>query len=53
MGYNHGFNCAEATNFATEGWIDFGKEAVLCHCSDQQPVNFDMEPFLKRYRPEE
>lgn len=28
-GYNHGFNCAESTNFALPRWIEFGKRAVM------------------------
>lgn len=27
-GYNHGYNCAESTNFATERWVEYGKRAT-------------------------
>jgi hypothetical protein len=34
-GFNHGFNCAEATNFTTERWFPKGLEAkvrLACEC---------------------
>lgn len=38
-GFNHGFNCAESTNFALPRWVEFGKRAsqvssvLSCHVS--------------------
>jgi len=50
-GYNHGFNIAEATNFALEYWIDFGKWATRCECSSES-VKISMQTFVKRYQAE-
>jgi hypothetical protein len=32
QGWNTDFNCAEAINFATPAWIDFGRAARFCEC---------------------
>nr|XP_020452630.1 lysine-specific demethylase 4C-like [Monopterus albus] len=50
-GFNHGFNCAESTNFATLRWIDYGKVATQCTCSKDM-VKISMEPFVKRFQPD-
>ncbi|XP_028988867.1 lysine-specific demethylase 4A isoform X2 [Betta splendens] len=50
-GFNHGFNCAESTNFATERWIEYGKQAVLCSCRKDM-VKISMDVFVKKYQPE-
>ncbi|XP_056441662.1 lysine-specific demethylase 4C-like isoform X4 [Gadus chalcogrammus] len=50
-GFNHGFNCAESTNFASLRWIDYGKVATQCTCSKDM-VKISMEPFVKRFQPD-
>uniref|UniRef100_A0A8C5EKA8 [histone H3]-trimethyl-L-lysine(9) demethylase n=1 Tax=Gouania willdenowi TaxID=441366 RepID=A0A8C5EKA8_GOUWI len=50
-GFNHGFNCAESTNFATERWIEYGKQAVLCSCRKDM-VKISMDVFVRKYQPE-
>uniref|UniRef100_A0A7N6B142 [histone H3]-trimethyl-L-lysine(9) demethylase n=1 Tax=Anabas testudineus TaxID=64144 RepID=A0A7N6B142_ANATE len=50
-GFNHGFNCAESTNFATERWIEYGKQAVLCSCRKDM-VKISMDVFVRKFQPE-
>ncbi|XP_070134749.1 probable lysine-specific demethylase 4B isoform X7 [Drosophila bipectinata] len=50
-GFNHGFNCAESTNFAMERWIEYGKRAVQCTCSNDM-VKISMDTFVKRFQNE-
>ncbi|XP_052088292.1 uncharacterized protein LOC127725396 [Mytilus californianus] len=50
-GYNHGFNCAESTNFATERWIEYGKRCHQCKCR-KDGVKISMDTFVKRFQPE-
>nr|XP_010593779.2 LOW QUALITY PROTEIN: lysine-specific demethylase 4D [Loxodonta africana] len=50
-GFNHGFNCAEAINFATPRWVDYGKVASQCSCGEAR-VTFSMDTFVRILQPE-
>jgi [histone H3]-trimethyl-L-lysine9/36 demethylase len=50
-GFNHGFNCAESTNFASERWIEYGKRATQCYCRKDM-VKIAMETFVRRFQPD-
>eukprot|EP00850_Spirogloea_muscicola_P007538 SM000038S14351 [mRNA] locus=s38:407647:411817:+ [translate_table: standard] len=43
-GFNHGYNCAESTNFATKRWLEMGAKAKACTCS-RDSVKIDMALF--------
>ncbi|GAB0097551.1 Probable lysine-specific demethylase 4A [Sergentomyia squamirostris] len=50
-GFNHGFNCAESTNFASPRWVEYGKRASQCHCNSDM-VKISMQTFVRRFQPE-
>ena len=41
-GYNLGYNCAESVNFATDYWLEIGRNARKCNCvGDSVTINVD------------
>ncbi|CAN8004346.1 unnamed protein product [Ixodes hexagonus] len=50
-GFNHGFNCAESTNFALPRWVEYGKRASQCVCR-LDCVKISMDVFVKKLQPE-
>lgn len=46
-GYNLGYNCAEAVNFALEDWLEIGRDCEQCHCGAlDEGVSLDMSIFF-------
>lgn len=49
-GFNHDFNIAEATNFATQRWLELGRKATRCVCRPHSVyINIDeLETLYRR-----
>jgi hypothetical protein len=53
-GYNLGYNCAEAVNFALDSWMEYGKIAKKCDCDQaQDSVWIDIREIERKLRGDE
>jgi hypothetical protein len=48
-GYNLGYNCAESVNFATDYWLDIGRQARKCNCAEDS-VNINVDDIIDAIR---
>ncbi len=48
-GFNMGFNCAEAVNFALKNWIDYGKSSGYCKCFNDN-VKIDINDYVQNLK---
>ena len=49
-GFNHGLNFAEAINWGSIPWIEFGKRATRCCKKLDKKIPFKMDYFVKKYQ---
>lgn len=53
-GFNMGYNCAEAVNFALPSWLEMGRIAKKCDCEQaQDSVWIDVKEIERKLRGEE
>lgn len=49
FGYNQNLNVAEATNWADERWIPYGKKYKQCKCEEEMKIYYINKNFFKSY----
>lgn len=49
MGFNVGFNCNEAVNFAVSRWFGYALQANICDCNPEMAVRMNLREILSKY----